>query len=57
MAETPKLELIDIQPIILKLEGRYKPSRGRPISDLMIMPSYLDVALCQYGHWSLGFYR
>ena len=19
--------------------------------DLMIMPSYLDVALCQYGHW------
>ena len=22
MAETPKLELVDIQPIILKLEGR-----------------------------------
>ncbi|MGB8586755.1 MAG: hypothetical protein WCD87_14035, partial [Pseudolabrys sp.] len=35
--------------------AEYKPSRGRPISDLMIMPSYLDVALCQYGHWSLGF--
>ena len=56
MAETPKLELIDISRSFSS-GAEYKPSRGRPISDLMIMPSYLDVALCQYGHWSLGFYR